>query len=89
MSAHTYDVSESGVALLVAAEEVEALDALGRECLLRFVLTLPSGAAELTVRPVRREWLGGEEYLVGAEITDMPGRDRALYMQFVGGLAGE
>lgn len=86
MSAHTYDVSESGVALLVPAGEVKSLDALGRECLLRFVLTLPSGAVELTVRPVRREWLGGEEYLIGAEIADMGGRDRVLYMQFVSGL---
>lgn len=88
MSAHTYDLSESGVALLVSANEVTAINSLGRECLLRFVLPLPSGGVELTARPVRQEWLGGEEFLIGAEIVDMPGRARALFMQFVGGLAG-
>jgi CheY-like chemotaxis protein len=89
MSAHTYDVSESGVALLIPAQETAALDALGRGYVLRFVLGLPAGAVELTVRPVRREWLGGEEYLVGAEIVDMAGRDRVIYMEYVSGLAGE
>jgi FixJ family two-component response regulator len=89
MSAHTYDVSESGVALLIPAQETAALDALGRGYLLRFMLAVPAGAVELTVRPVRREWLGGEEYLVGAEIVDMAGRDRVIYMEYVRGLAGE
>jgi hypothetical protein len=89
MSAHTYDVSESGVALLIPAQEIAALDALGRGYVLRFMLGLPAGAVELTVRPVRREWLGGEEYLVGAEIVDMAGRDRVIYMEYVRGLAGE
>jgi FixJ family two-component response regulator len=88
MSAHIYDVSESGVALLIPAREAAALDALGRGYLLRFMLAVPAGAVELTVRPVRREWLGGEEYLVGAEIVDMAGRDRVIYMEYVGGLAG-
>jgi hypothetical protein len=54
MSAHTYDVSESGVALLIPAQEMAALDALGRGYLLRFMLGLPAGAVELTVRPVRQ-----------------------------------
>lgn len=89
MSAHTYDVSESGVALLIPAQEMGALDALGRGYVLRFVLGLPAGAVELIVRPVRREWLGGEEYLVGAEIVDMAGRDRVIYMEYISGLAGE
>jgi CheY-like chemotaxis protein len=86
LSAYTYDLSESGVALLVPAEEMASLDSLGRTYLLRFVLGLPAGAVGLTVRPVRREWLGGREYLVGAEITDMAGRDRVLYMEYVRGL---
>jgi CheY-like chemotaxis protein len=85
--ARTYDVSESGVALLVSAEEIASLRSLGRGLLLRFVLGLPMGPVELTARPVREEWLGGEEYLVGTEIADMAGRDRVLYMQYVRGLA--
>lgn len=88
LGAETYDLSESGVALLVPSEEMAALESLGRGCRLRFVLGLPAGAVELTVRPVRQEWLGGREYLVGAEITDMTGRDRVLYMEYVRGLAG-
>lgn len=86
LSAYTYDVSESGVALLIPAEEMAALDALGGAYLMRFVLGLSTGAVELTVRAVRQEWLGGSEYLVGAEIVNMSGRDRVLYMQYVRGL---
>lgn len=64
-----------------------AINSLGQGCLLRFVLLLPPGTVELTASPVRQEWLGGEECLIRAEIVDMPGRDRALYMQFVRGLS--
>jgi CheY-like chemotaxis protein len=89
LGASTYDLSESGVALLVPAEEMATLESLGRTCLMRLVLGLPAGAVELTVRQVRQEWLGGREYLVGTEITDMTGRDRVLYMEYVRGLTGE
>lgn len=91
LGGHTRDVSESGLGLVVTAEDRRALEALGASYTLRLVLTLPSGPVDLAVAPVRFERLGrGEDsdFLVGARITDMSGRDRVRFMAFIRGLAG-
>jgi hypothetical protein len=57
---------------------------------MRLVLTLPVGPVELTVTPTRFERLSGAEdsdFLVGARITDMSGRDRVRFMGHVRELA--
>ena len=90
VSGHTRDVSESGLGLVVTAEDHQALAGLGDTYTLRLVLTLPSGPVELTVSPVRFERLGESEdadFLVGAYIIDMSGRDRVRFMEYVRGLA--
>lgn len=55
LSGHTRDVSESGLGLVVMAEDRRALAGLGNTYILRLVLTLPSGPVELSVSPVRFE----------------------------------
>ncbi len=85
---HTRDVSESGLALIVSGEDMEALSGLGPSYTLQLVLRLPTGPVDLTVNPVRHQRLERDEgYLVGAEITDMSGRDRVRFMEYVRGLA--
>ena len=91
LSGHTRDVSESGLGLVITAEDRRALASLGDTYTLRLVLTLPSGPVELTVTPVRFKRLGVTEeadFLVGARITDMSGRDRVRFMAFIRELAG-
>jgi response regulator RpfG family c-di-GMP phosphodiesterase len=84
LTGYTYDISESGVGLIVAAEDMEALDSFGSTYTLRLVLTLPKGPIELVITPVRHQQLDdGKEYLVGAQITDMSGRDRVRFMEFI------
>ncbi|HEV2705428.1 MAG TPA: response regulator [Pyrinomonadaceae bacterium] len=84
LTGYTHDISESGVGLIVAAEDMEALDSLGATYTLRLVLTLPKGPVELLITPVRYQQLEeGREYLIGAQITDMSGRDRVRYMEYI------
>jgi hypothetical protein len=90
LSGHTRDVSESGLGLVVTAEDRRALAGLGEAYTLRLVLTLPSGPVELTVSPVRFERMGvreGADFLVGASIMDMSGRDRVRFMGYIRELA--
>lgn len=90
LAGHTRDVSESGLGLIVTAEDRWALAALGETYTLRLMLVLPPGPVELVVTPVRFERLGGAEgadFLVGARITDMSGRDRVRFMGYVRELA--
>jgi len=84
LTGYTYDISESGVGLVVSAEDKKALDNLGSACTLRLVLTLPKGPIELVITPVRHQRLDeGKEYLIGAQITDMSGRDRVRFMEYI------
>lgn len=86
LSGHTRDVSETGLGLVITAEDLRALAGLGEHYTLRLVLTLPAGPVELAVSPVRFEKLGQSEdagFLVGARITDMSGRDRVNFMGYI------
>jgi hypothetical protein len=90
LTGRTRDINESGLALIVMAEDRRALADLGDDCTLRLMLTLPAGPVELTAVPVRYVRLGeaGEvDFLVGARITDMSGRDRVRFMVFIRGLS--
>lgn len=86
LSGYTRDVSESGLALIVTGKDMAALSALGEGYTLRLVLTLPAGPIQLTVTPVRYQRLEeaeGAAFLVGAQVSDMCGRDRVLFMEFI------
>ncbi len=87
LSGYTRDLSESGLALVVSEREAEEVCALWPNCLLRITLPLPGGAVEVEARPARSESLTGGACLLGAQITDMSGRDRALFMDYLQALA--
>lgn len=90
LAGYTRDISESGIALVISGEDMAALSELGDGYTLRLVLTLPAGPVQLTVTPVRYQRLGeteGADFLIGAQVTDMSGRDRVLFMEFIRGLA--
>lgn len=82
----TLDVSISGLALIIPNSDWREIERLGRDCLLRLLLPLPSEAIELEVSPVRFQLLNESErgeILVGTHIINMKGRDRILFMEFV------
>ena len=90
LAGYTRDISESGLALIIAGEDMAALSILGEGYTLRLVLTLPAGPVQLTVTPVRHQRLGeteGADFLIGAQIADMSGRDRVHFMEFIRDLA--
>ena len=87
LAGYTRDVSESGLALVVSEAGAEEVFSLGRNCTLRMTLPLPGGTVELTARPVRQELLGEGVCILGAQITDMPGRDRVVFMNYLRELA--
>jgi hypothetical protein len=90
LAGYTRDISESGLALIISGEDMVALSSLGEGYTLRLVLTLPAGPVQLTVTPARYQRLGeteGADFLIGAQIMDMSGRDRVLFMEFIRGLA--
>ena len=90
LSGYTRDISESGLALIIESEDMDALSSFGEGYTLRLVLTLPSGPIQLTVTPVRYQRAGetmDAGFLIGAQITDMSGRDRVMFMEFIHHLA--
>lgn len=80
------DVSLSGIAIIVSRKDRLELEQLGDAITLRLLLPLPVQAIELDAMPVRYQRLNeGEEsdVLIGAQITNMNGRDRILFMDFI------
>jgi CheY-like chemotaxis protein len=90
LTSYTYDISDSGLALIITEKDMMALSDYAQTYKLRLMLTLPTGPMELTVTPVRTQRFGEveqREYLIGTQITDMSGRDRVLFMQYIRDLA--
>lgn len=86
LTGYTYDISDGGLALIVNEKDMIALSDFAHTYKLRLMLTLPTGPMELIVTPVRTQRFGEVEqgeYLVGTRITDMSGRDRVLFMQYI------
>jgi hypothetical protein len=82
----TKNVSISGVALVLAAEDVLELQGLGSEFLLRLMIPLPSQPIEVEVLPVRYQCISAdpqEGIVVGAKIVNISAADLALYEEFI------
>jgi hypothetical protein len=80
------DVSLSGVAIIISFKDMIELKSLGNDLTLHLLLPLSVKAIELDATPVRYEPLDGKgagRILVGARITNMKGRDRILFMEFI------
>ena len=81
-----WDVSLTGLGIIISFEDRLELELLGEDVTLRFLLPLPVQAIELDATPVRYQALKENEksdILVGAQITNMNGRDRIIFMEFI------
>ncbi|HJT67409.1 MAG TPA: PilZ domain-containing protein [Pyrinomonadaceae bacterium] len=87
LNGHTFDVSTSGLALIVPAIRIGEHYLAGEERKLYLKLELPGGPVEMKLTSVRYESLdeGHEEtgYLIGARIVEMTDEDRATFNNYV------
>jgi hypothetical protein len=87
LDGHTFDVSTSGLALIVPAIRIAEHYLAGSDRRLYLKLQLPRGAVEMKVTSVRYEGLdeSHEEtgYLIGARIVEMSDADRASFNSYV------
>jgi hypothetical protein len=87
LDGHTFDVSTSGLALIVPAIRIAEHYLAGSDRRLYLKLQLPSGAVEMKVTSVRYEGLdeSHEEtgYLIGARIVEMSDADRASFNSYM------
>jgi len=87
LTGHSYDLSTSGLALIVPAIRIGEHYLAGADRKLYLKLELPSGAVEMKVAPVRYESLDEDHeetgYLIGARIVEMDDADRASFNAYV------
>ena len=87
LNGHTFDISTSGIALIVPAIRVGEHYLAGAERKLYVKLDLPSGPVEMKVATVRYESLDESSdesgYLIGAHIVEMPDADRTKFNTYV------
>ncbi|MEJ7618358.1 MAG: hypothetical protein WKF30_15655 [Pyrinomonadaceae bacterium] len=87
VGAQTFDVSESGVALVVPQKGLDAntlSTLMGRT--LQIVLELPTGTIGIEAITMRHQLLeidGQMKYLIGAQISEMEDYDREIYNAFL------
>ena len=85
---HTVNISETGLAFVVRAREIEEKYLAGSEGSMSIELDLPTGASiELEATPVWAE-PHNQGYLVGARISQISERDRKLLREFLNEIGG-
>ena len=89
LAGHTFDLSSSGIGLIVPAIRIGEQYLTGEGRVLRLKLELGGDFIQLHVRPVRYEKLEGDEhgYIIGAHILEIGAEERALYLRYLKGLA--
>lgn len=89
LTGHTFDLSSSGIGLIVPAIRIGDQYLTGDDRVLRLKLELGGDSIQLHVRPVRYEKLEGDEhgYIIGAHILEIGAEERALYLKYLKGLA--
>src|SRR5829696_195992 len=84
LNGHTFDVSATGLALIVPAIRIAEHYLAGADRKLHIKLELPSGAVEMKVASVRYESLEDESgYLIGARILEMSDTDKVSFEKYV------
>ena len=87
LNGHTFDVSTSGLALIVPAIRIAEHYLAGEERKLYLKLELPGGPVEMKLASVRYESLDEDHeetgYLIGARIAEMADEDRATFNNYV------
>ena len=80
---HTLNLSASGLAVVLHAQNIDEEYLLGGEGSMAIELDLPNGLAiEIQATPVRSEKLE-EGYMIGARISHMSERDRELFEEYL------
>ena len=80
---HTLNLSASGLAVVLHAQNIDEEYLLGGEGSMAIELDLPNGLAiEIQATPVRSEKLE-EGYMIGARISHMSERDRELFAEYL------
>lgn len=87
MVGHTWDLSESGLALIVPAITLNDHHLVGENRSLNLQLELPERVVVMQVTPVRYERLeeqtGETGYLIAVKITGITKEDRAAFSEYV------
>ncbi|HEY0545269.1 MAG TPA: response regulator [Pyrinomonadaceae bacterium] len=79
---YTHDISESGLGIVVPEGSLNQETVVGST--FHIVLGLATGALDIEAIAVRYQSLEAEKgYLIGAHITNMSGRDRVLFLQYL------
>lgn len=79
---YTHDISESGLGIIVPEGSIDELGVIGST--FHIVLGLEQGSVDIEAEAVRYQRLeAGKGYLIGAHITNMNGRDRVLFLQYL------
>ncbi len=79
---YTRDISESGLGIIVPDGSIDEQSVIGST--FHIVLGLERGALDIEARAVRYQPLeAGKGCLIGAQITNMNGRDRVLFLQYL------
>lgn len=80
---HTLNISAQGLAVVLHAQNIDEQYLMGAEGSMAIELDLPNGLSiEIQATPVRYEKLP-EGYLIGARISEMSGRDRTLFDEYL------
>lgn len=83
VAGHTLNLSETGLAVMLHAHNIDEEYLLGGEGSMAIELDLPNGLAiEIQATPVRYEKFA-EGYLIGARISRMSERDRELFDEYL------
>lgn len=90
---HTINLSETGLAVVVHAKQIDESYLTDCEGAMRIELELPDGPLEIRATPVRCERIveGKAEsgYFIGAQIVKMSERERERYIKYLSDLQKE
>jgi YesN/AraC family two-component response regulator len=79
---YTRDISESGLGIIVPEGSLDEQKVIGST--FHIVLGLDQGSLDIEAEAVRYQRLEAEKgHLIGAHITNMNGRDRVLFLQYL------
>jgi CheY-like chemotaxis protein len=79
---YTNDISENGLGIIVPEGSIDEEGVIGST--FHIVLGLEQGSLDIEAKAVRYQRLDAEKgYLIGAHITNMNGRDRVLFLQYL------
>jgi DNA-binding response OmpR family regulator len=82
IAGYTHDISESGLGIIVPEGSLDEQTIIGAT--FHIVLGLETGPLDIEAKAARCQRLENEKgYLIGAQITNMNGRDRVLFLQYL------